>query len=104
MKKNNPKKEDIVVLAFKKDSQTRVDGIENGSFRFVESSIDLMLAGFNVDSDKICLSGRKFEIINYISGLIDVYIKIYNVNIEKIEDFDPADYDPDIDDTVVYEM
>jgi hypothetical protein len=38
--------------------------------------------------------------------LIDVYIKIYNIDIEKVEDFDPVDFDPDrdIENTVVYRM
>jgi hypothetical protein len=36
--------------------------------------------------------------------LLDVYVKIYDVDIDKVEDFDPVDFDPDIDDTVVYEM
>ncbi len=104
MENNKTKKEDIVVLAFKKDSQTRVDGIENSSYRFVDSSIELMLAGFDIVSDKIGITGHRQDVVNYISSLIDVYIKIYNVNIDKIEDFDPADYDPDMDDIVVYEM
>ncbi len=104
MENNKTKKEDIVILAFKKDSQARVDGIENGSYRFVDSSIELMLAGFNVVSDKIGITGHRQDVVNYISSLIDVYLKIYNVNIDKIEDFDPADYDPDMDDIVVYEM
>jgi hypothetical protein len=97
MENNKPKKEEIVVLAFKKDSQTRVDGIENSSYRFVESAIDLMLAEFNVRSEKLALAGCRKDIYNYISSLIDVYIKIYNVNIERMEDFDPVDFDPDIE-------
>lgn len=97
MGNNKPKKEDIVVLAFKKDSQTRVDGIENSSYRFVDSSIELMLAGFNVVSDKIGITGHRQDVVNYISSLIEVYIKIYNVNIDRMEDFDPVDFDPDIE-------
>ncbi len=97
MGNNKPKKEEIVVLAFKKDSQTRVDGIENSSYRFVDSSIELMLAGFNVVSDKIGITGHRQDVVNYISSLIEVYIKIYNVNIDRMEDFDPVDFDPDIE-------
>jgi hypothetical protein len=97
MENNKPKKEEIVVLAFKKDSQTRVDGIENSSYRFVDSSIELMLAGFNVVSDKIGITGHRQDVVNYISSLIEVYIKIYNVNIDRMEDFDPVDFDPDIE-------
>jgi hypothetical protein len=97
MGNNKPKKEEIVVLAFKKDSQTRVDGIENSSYRFVDSSIELMLAGFNVVSDKIGITGHRQDVVNYISSLIDVYVKIYNVNIDRMEDFDPVDFDPDIE-------
>jgi hypothetical protein len=104
MKKSKPKKEDIVVFAFKKGSQTRFEDSESSTYRFVDGSIERMMAGYNVVSDKICLSGSRFDLVNYISSLIDVYVKIYDVHIDKVEDFDPIDFDPDIDDTVVYEM
>jgi hypothetical protein len=106
MKKSKPKKEDIVVFAFKKGSQTRFEDTDNSSYRFVDAQIERMMKGYNVVSDNIGLSGTRFDMINYISSLIDVYVKIYDVDIEKVEDFDPVDFDPeiDIDDTVVYEM
>ena len=104
MKKSKLKKEDIVVFAFKKGSQTRYDDSENSSYRFVDASIETMMAGYNVVSDKIGLSGSRFDMVNYISSLIDVYVKIYNVQIDKVEDFDPVDFDPDIDDTVIYTL
>jgi len=104
MKKTKPKKEDIVVFAFKKGSQTRFEDTDNSSYRFVDSSIEKMMKGYNVVSDKIGVSGYREDVVNYISSLIDVYVKIYDVQIDKLEDFDPANFDPDIDDTVVYEM
>jgi hypothetical protein len=104
MKKTKPKKEDIVVFAFKKESQTRFEDTDNSSYRFVDSSIEKIMKGYNVVSDKIGISGYREDVVNYISSLIDVYVKIYNVEIDKVEDFDPVDFDPDIDDTVVYEM
>jgi hypothetical protein len=104
MKKSKPKKEDIVVFTFKKGSQTRFEDTDNSSYRFVDSSIEKMMKGYNVVSDKIGVSGYREDVVNYISSLIDVYVKIYNVEIDKVEDFDPVDFDPDIDDTVVYEM
>jgi len=104
MKKTKPKKEDIVVFAFKKGSQTRFEDTDNSSYRFVDSSIEKIMKGYNVVSDKIGISGYREDVVNYISSLIDVYVKIYNVEIDKVEDFDPVDFDPDIDDTVVYEM
>jgi hypothetical protein len=104
MKKNKQKKEDIVVFAFKKGSQTRFEDTDNSSYRFVDSSIEKIMKGYNVVSDKIGISGYREDVVNYISSLIDVYVKIYNVEIDKVEDFDPVDFDPDIDDTVVYEM
>ena len=106
MRKSKPKKEDIVVFAFKRGSQTRFGDADNSSYKFVDASIEKMMAGHNVVSDKIGLSGSRFDLVNYISGLIDVYVKIYNVEIDKIEDFDPIDFDPDtdIDDTVIYKM
>ncbi len=104
MKKTKPKKEDIVVFAFKKGSQTRFEDTDNSSYRFVDSSIEKLMKGYNVVSDKIGISGYREDVVNYISSLIDVYVKIYNVEIDKVEDFDPVDFDPDIDDTVVYEM
>jgi hypothetical protein len=104
MKKSKPKKEDIVVFAFKRGSQTRFEDSDSRSYRFVDAQIERMMAGYNVVSDKIGLSGSRFDMVNYISSLIDVYVKIYNVDIDKVEDFDPIDFDPDIDDTVVYEM
>ena len=104
MKKSKPKKEDIVVFAFKKGSQTRFEDTDNSSYRFVDSSIEKMMKGYNVVSDKIGVSGYREDVVNYISSLIDVYVKIYDVQIDKVEDFDPANFDPDIDDTVVYEM
>ena len=106
MKKSKPKKEDIVVFAFKKGSQTRFEDSDNSSYRFVDSSIEKIMKGYSVVSDKIGISGYREDVVNYISSLIDVYVKIYNVEIDKVEDFDPVDFDPDIDldDTVVYEM
>jgi len=104
MKKTKPKKEDIVVFAFKKGSQTRFEDTDNSSYRFVDAQIERMMKGYNVVSDNIALSSDRVTLVNYISSLIDVYIKIYNIDIEKVEDFDPVDFDPDIDDTVVYEM
>jgi hypothetical protein len=104
MKKTKPKKEDIVVFAFKKGSQTRFEDTDNSSYRFVDSSIEKMMKGYSVISDKIGISGYREDVVNYISSLIDVYVKIYNVEIAKVEDFDPVDFDPDIDDTIVYEM
>ena len=97
MKKSKPKKEDIVVFAFKKGSQTRIEDTDNSSYRFVDSSIEKMMAGYNVVSDKIGVSGYREDVVNYISSLIDVYVKIYNVEIDKVEDFEPVDFDPDID-------
>jgi len=104
MRKSKPKKEDIVVFAFRKGSQTRFEDTDNSSYRFVDSSIQKMMKGYNVVSDKIGVSGYREDVVNYISSLIDVYVKIYNVEIDKLEDFDPVDFDPDIDDSVVYEM
>jgi hypothetical protein len=104
MKKTKIKKEDIVVFAFKKGSQTRFEDSDNSTYRFVDSSIERMMKGYSVVSEKIGISGYREDVVNYISSLIDVYVKIYNVEIDKIEDFEPVDFDPDIDDTVVYEM
>ena len=104
MKKTKPKKEDIVVFAFRKGSQTRFEDTDNSSYRFVDSSIEKMMKGYSVITDKIGISGYREDVVNYISSLIDVYVKIYDVQIDKVEDFDPVDFDPDIDDTVVYEM
>lgn len=97
MKKSKPKKEDIIVFAFRKGSQARFDDSDNNSYRFVDSSIAKMMKGYNVVSDKIGVSGYREDVVNYISSLIDVYVKIYNVEIDKVEDFDPVDFDPDID-------
>ena len=65
-----------------------------------------MMKEYNVISDNIALSSDRVTLVNYISSLIDVYIKIYNIDIEKVEDFDPVDFDPDrdIENTVVYRM
>lgn len=106
MRKSKPKKEDIVVFAFKKGSQTRFEDSDNSSYRFVDAQLERMMAGYNVISDTIGLSGSRFDMVNYISSLIDVYVKIYNVDIEKVEDFDPIDFDPDIDidDTELYRL
>ena len=106
MRKIKPEKEDIIVFAFQKGSQTRLEDTDNNSYRFVDSSIERMLAGHNVISNKIAISGHREDLVNYISSLIDVYIKIYNVEIVKVEDYDPVDFDPDrdIENTVVYRM
>lgn len=104
MKKTKPKKEDIVVFAFKKGSQTRFEGTDNSSYRFVDSSIEKIMKGYSVVSDKIGISGYREDVVNYISSLIDVYVKIYKLEIDKVEDFDPVDFDPDLDDTFIYEM
>lgn len=104
MKKTRTKKEDIVVFAFKKGSQTRFEDSDNSTYRFVDSSIERMMKGYDVVSNKIGISGYREDVVNYLSSLIDVYVKIYNVEIDKIEDFEPVDFDPDINDTVVYEM
>jgi hypothetical protein len=97
MKKTKIKKEDIVVFAFKKGSQTRFEDSDNSTYRFVDSSIERMMKGYSVVSEKIGISGYREDVVNYISSLIDVYVKIYNVEIDKIEDFEPVDFDPDID-------
>lgn len=106
MRKTKPKKEDIVVFAFRKGSQARIEESKSSTYKFVDKAINRMLAGYNVTSDKIAFSGFRDDINNFVSGLIDVYVKIYNVEIDKIEDFDPIDFDPDIDieNTVVYRM
>ncbi len=104
MKKTKPKKEDIVVFAFRKGSQTRFEDTDNSSYRFVDSSIEKIMKGYSVVSDKIGISGYREDVVNYISSLIDVYVKIYKVEIDKVEDFDPVDFDPDLDDTFIYEM
>ena len=101
MRKNKPKKEDIVVFAFKKGSQIRIEDSNNRSYRFVDVSLEKMMAGHNVVSNKIGISGYREDLVNYISSLIDVYVKIYNLEIDKVDDFDPVDFDPDIDDIVV---
>ncbi len=104
MKKSKPKKEDIVVFAFRKGSQARIEESKSSTYKFVDNSINRMLAGYNITSEKLAFSGFRDDICDFISGLIDVYVKIYNVEIDKDEDWDPVDFDPDIDDTVVYEM
>jgi hypothetical protein len=104
MKKTKPKKEDIVVFAFKKGSQTRFEDTDNSSYRFVDSSIEKMMAGHDVISDKIGISGYREDLVNYISSLIDVYVKIYNVNIDKIDDINKGDFDPDFDEAVIYTL
>lgn len=100
MNRNKPQKEDIVVFAFKKGSQTRFEDSENSTYKFVDGSIDKMMAGHNVVSNKIGISGYREDLVNYISSLIDVYMKIYNLEIDKVDDFDPIDFDPDLDYTV----
>ena len=97
MKKTKPKKEEIVVFAFRKGSQTRFEDSDNNSYRFVDAQLERMMAGYNVVSDKIGVSGYREDVVNYISSLIDVYVKIYDVDIDKLEDYDPVDFDPDID-------
>jgi len=62
------------------------------------------MKGYSVITDKIGISGYREDVVNYISSLIDVYVKIYKVEIDKVEDFDPVDFDPDLDDTFIYEM
>jgi hypothetical protein len=104
MKKTKPKKEEIVVFAFKKGSQTRFEDSESSAYRFIDASIQKMMTGYSVVSEKIGISGYREDIVNYLSSLLLIYIKIHNLEIDKIEDFDPVDFDPDIDDTVVYEM
>ena len=37
------------------------------------------------------------DVVNYLSSLLLIYIKIHNVEIDKVEDYDPVDFDPDID-------
>ena len=101
MKKSKPKKEDIVVFAFKKGSQGRFEERDNSSYRFVDASIEKMMTGHNVFSDKIGISGYREDLVSYISSLIDVYVRIYNVEIDKVEDFDHVDFDPDLDDSIV---
>ena len=97
MKKTKPKKEEIVVFAFRKGSQTRFEDSDNNSYRFVDAQIERMMKGYNVVSEKIGISGYREDVVNYISSLIDVYVKIYDVDIDKVEDYDPVDFDPDID-------
>jgi hypothetical protein len=106
MRKSKPKKEDIVVFAFKKGSQDKFYDTENGTYRFVDASIQRMMTEYNVICDNIALSSDRVTLVNYISSLIDVYIKIYDIDIEKVEDFDPVDFDPDrdVENTVVYRM
>jgi hypothetical protein len=105
MRKSKPKKEDIVVFAFKKGSQTKFEDTDNSSYRFVDSSIAKMMKGYNIVSEKIGISGYREDVVNYISSLIDVYVKIYDVDIDKVEDYDPVDFDPDIDiDDTEHEM
>ena len=101
MKKTKPKKEEIVVFAFRKGSQTRFEDSDNNSYRFVDAQLERMMAGYNVVSDKIGVSGYREDVVNYISSLIDVYVKIYNVEIDTVEDFEPVDFDPDIDDAEI---
>lgn len=97
MKKSKPKKEDIVVFAFRKGSQTRFEDTESNAYRFIDASIQKMMTGYNVVSDKIGISGYREDLVNYISSLLDVYVKIYDVDIDKVEDYDPVDFDPDIE-------
>jgi len=97
MRKSKLKKEDIVVFAFRKGSQARIEESKSSTYKFVDKAINRMLASYNVTSEKIAFSGFRDDINNFVSGLIDVYVKIYNVEIDKVEDFDPVDFDPDID-------
>ena len=106
MRKSKPKKEDIVVFAFKKGSQNRIEDSNNSTYRFVDVAIEKMMAGHNVISEKISISGYREDLVCYISSLLDVYVKIYNLEIDKVDDFDPIDFDPDIDidDTELYRL
>ena len=52
MKKTKPRKEDIVVFAFKKGSQVKFYDTDNSTYRFVDSSIERMMKGYNVVSEK----------------------------------------------------
>ena len=79
MKKTKPKKEEIVVFAFRKGSQTRFEDSDNNSYRFVDAQLERMMAGYNVVSDKIGVSGYREDVVNYISSLIDVYVKVYKL-------------------------
>ena len=77
MNRNKPQKEDIVVFAFKKGSQTRFEDSENSTYRFVDSSIEKMMTGYNVVSDKISISGfarlkqKDFKLIDDVLKLED---------------------------------
>ena len=59
MRKSKPKKEDIVVFAFKKGSQNRIEDSNNSTYRFVDVAIEKMMAGHNVISEKISISGYR---------------------------------------------
>ena len=103
MKKSNPMKEDIVVFAFKKGSQTRLEEPKNSSYQFVNNLFKKLMDDHNVISNKIAISSHKEDLVNYISSIIDVYVNIYNLKLDKIDDFNQVDFDPDIDDTMVYD-
>ena len=106
-KNNNREKLNMALnLCDKNGSQDKFYDTENSTYRFVDASIQRMMTEYNVISDNIALSSDRVTLVNYISSLIDVYIKIYNIDIEKVEDFDPVDFDPDrdIENTVVYRM
>ena len=71
MKKTKIKKEDIVVFAFKKGSQTRFEDSDNSTYRFVDSSIERMMKGYSVVSEKIGISVLQRE----IQGSVDLCYK-----------------------------
>ena len=74
--------------------------------QFILSKTDLKGIIEYVNPDFCTISGYREDLVQYISSLIDVYIKIYNLEIDKVDDFDPVDFDPDreIDDTELYRL
>lgn len=101
MKISKPIKEEIIVFAFKKYSQYRFKDSDNSSYRFVNASLEKMISGHDTISCKIGISGYREDLVSYISGLIDIYMTTQNFKIDKVENFEQVDFDPDIDDTIM---
>jgi hypothetical protein len=71
----NPRKEEIVVFAFKKGSQTKLQSYDKDSYRFVEDCFEKLMSGHNIECSKIGLSGYREDMVNYLASLIDIYVK-----------------------------
>lgn len=91
------KNDDIIVFAFAPNSQHIFKNINTAEFEYVFNVLSKLMNEHGVNLSKIGIGGFVEDVAAYISFIIRSYHLHNTINSVHISDFDPEEFDPEIE-------